>query len=105
MNEKETAAAGSNKITSIVVWVGTVLLAAIFLMSGAVAVIGAILLLIPCTAFLGGSALAVIMLGAMATHARAGEWPNAGATTVLFSSLVAIALFRRRQRSGGVSSS
>ncbi len=57
-------------------------------------VAGAVLILMPRTAVYGGSIIAAVMIGAMGTHAMAGEYPNIGVTAV-FGSLAAFVAWYR----------
>ena len=57
-------------------------------------VAGAVLILMPRTAVYGGSIIAAVMIGAMGTHAMAGEYPNIGVTAVLGSLAAFVAWYR-----------
>ena len=65
---------------------------------GVVEVAGALMLLIPRLAALGAAVLAVVMLGATATHLVHGELPRVGVTLVLGAVFLAIAWLRRPRR-------
>lgn len=109
---------------TIAIWIVSVLLAAMFVMSGgmklinpaqasgmfvnygypawfalvigAVEVIGGVLLLVPRVAFYAAGALAVVMAGAAFTHLKtAGEAPRAIVPIVLLLLSIVIALARR----------
>ena len=109
---------------TIAIWIVSVLLAAMFLMSGgmklinpaqasgmfvnygypawfalvigAVEVVGGLLLLVPRVAFYAAGALAVVMAGAAFTHLKtAGEAPRAAVPIVLLLLSIVIALARR----------
>ena len=70
------------------------------LIVAAIELVGAVLLLIPKLAAWGGAALAVIMLGASATHLFNGEWVRVPYTLTLMALAIGVARFRhRRQRS------
>jgi putative oxidoreductase len=68
------------------------------LVIGVVEVVGALMLLIPRVAALGAAILAVVMLGATATHLLHGETPRIAVTLVLCAAFVAIAWLRRPTR-------
>jgi putative oxidoreductase len=121
--------ASENKIRRIAVWVVSVLLTVVFLMAGAmkllgkaagmfehwgypawfsyavgaVEVVSAALLLIPKAASLGGAALAVVMAGAIFTHIRSNEWNHVPGVVVLLV-LAAIIAYARREQLLGASS-
>ena len=105
------------------VWVATIFIGAIFLMSGASKILqsaawqerfatqwglppwmaivtglaemaGAMLILWPRTAVYGGSIIAAVMLGATGTHFMAGEFPNLGVTAVFGGLAAFVAWFR-----------
>jgi len=113
---------------SIVLWILTVLLGLVFLMTGTmkiamsatfvdefagwgysawfvtviaiVELIGAVLLFIPRTAFYGALLLSIVMAGAALTHGRFGEWERVIFTLGLLTLIVWLGLQRRRQLSG-----
>src|SRR5437660_1595078 len=62
---------------------------------GGVEVGGALALLLPRTAFYAAGALAVVMAGAVFTHLRAGEVPQAAVPLVLLGLLALVAYARR----------
>lgn len=62
---------------------------------GAVEVGGALALLLPRTAFYAAGALVVVMAGAVVTHLRAGEAPQAAVPLVLFGLLALVGYARR----------
>jgi uncharacterized membrane protein YphA (DoxX/SURF4 family) len=66
-------------------------------MIGAVEVGGALALLLPRTSFYAAGALAVVMAGAVFTHLRAGEVPQAVVPLVLLG-LLALVGYARRPR-------
>lgn len=109
---------------NIVVWIISILLAAMFVMSGSgklinptqlgaafanwgypawfatvigiVEVVAGIALLVPHVAFYAAGALAVVMAGAVFTHLKtAGEAPRAAVPAVLLLLSVVVALMRR----------
>ncbi len=118
-----------NKIRRIAVWVVSVLLTVVFLIAGAmkllgkaagmfehwgypawfsyavgaVEVVSAALLLIPKPASLGGAALVVVMAGAIFTHIRSNEWNHVPGVVVLLV-LAAIIAYARREQLLGASS-
>jgi uncharacterized membrane protein YphA (DoxX/SURF4 family) len=120
--------ASENKIRRISVWVFSVLLTVVFLMAGAmkllgkaagmfehwgypawfsyvigaVEVVSAALLLIPKAASLGGAALVVVMAGAIFTHIRSNEWNHVPGVILLV--LAAIIAYARREQLLGASS-
>lgn len=106
---------------SVALWVVTVMVAALFVLAGAmkfysvemadeferwgypggfhlligaVELIGAALLLMPRTAFLGAGALAVVMIGAFFTHVFHMEWLQSAVPAVVFALLAWIAYER-----------
>jgi uncharacterized membrane protein YphA (DoxX/SURF4 family) len=112
----------SGKAKTITVWVVTALLACLFVLAGVmkfvnpemaehfaqwgypnwfhlligtVEVAGALALLVPRTAFYAAAALGVVMVGAVATHLRHGETPQAVVPFVLLVLLALVAYTRR----------
>ena len=64
------------------------------LVTGLLELTGAVLVLMPRTAVYGGSIIAAVMIGALGTHAMAGELPNIGVTAVLGSLAAFVAWYR-----------
>jgi putative oxidoreductase len=62
---------------------------------GVVEIGGALALLVPRTAFYGAAALTVVMAGAVFTHLRAGEVPQAAVPLVLLGLLTLVGYARR----------
>ncbi len=115
--------AKTSKVKSLALWIVTGLLACMFVFSGSMkfasaemadhftqwgypdwfrVLIGAIeigaglVLLIPRTALYAAVALGVVMVGAVATHLRHGEVPQAAVPLVLLALLAMVGYVRRR---------